>query len=166
MTEMSADRTVALIPPGEGPSYWVVGDHITLKVTGKDTNGAFSVVETITAPQIGPPPHVHSREDETFYVLEGTFEFLAGDRTITATAGTTVQGPKGIPHTFRNVGATTGKLLVIASPAGFENFVAEVGAPAKDAASPPPPPGPAEIEQLVTVCRKYGIEILGSPPAE
>jgi quercetin dioxygenase-like cupin family protein len=161
---MSEDRRITLVPPAEGKSYWVVGDHITIKLTGKETQGAFAVVETTTAPQIGPPPHVHSREDETWYVLEGTFEFLAGDRTITATSGTMVHGPKGIPHTFKNVGSTTGKLLVIASPAGFENFVAEVGAPATDAASPPPPPGPAEIEHLVTVARKYGMELLGPPP--
>jgi quercetin dioxygenase-like cupin family protein len=162
---MSEDRRALHVPPGEGNSYWVAGDFITLKVTGKDTQGAFAVAETTTAPQVGPPPHVHSREDETFYVLEGTFEFLAGDRTLTATVGAMVHGPRGIPHTFKNVGSTTGKLLVITTPAGFGEFVAEVGVPASDTSSPPPPPGPAEIEHLVAVARKYGIELLGPPPS-
>ena len=161
---MSDDRSALHVPPGEGNSYWVVGDFITIKVTGKDTQGAFAVVETTTPPQVGPPPHVHSREDETFYVLEGTFEFLTGNRTFTATAGAMVHGPRGIPHTFKNVGNTTGKLLVIATPAGFEEFIAEVGAPASDAASPPPPPSPAEIEHLAGVAHKYGLQLVGPPP--
>jgi quercetin dioxygenase-like cupin family protein len=159
-----SDRRALHVPPGQGKSYWVVGDFITIKVSGKDTQGAFAVVETTTAPQVGPPPHVHSREDETFYVLEGTFEFLAGDRTFTATAGATVHGPKGIPHTFKNVDNTTGKLLVIATPAGFDEFVAEVGLPANDAAAPPPPPSPADLEHLVGVARKYGLQLIAPPP--
>lgn len=163
---MSDDRRALHVPPGEGNSYWVVGDFITIKITGKDTQGAFAVVETTTAPQVGPPPHVHSREDETFYILEGTFEFLAGDRTFTATAGAMVHGPRGIPHTFKNVGDTTGKLLVIATPAGFEEFVAEVGAPGSDAGAPPPPPGPADIERLIAAGARHGIQLLGPPPPE
>jgi quercetin dioxygenase-like cupin family protein len=161
---MSDDRRALHVPPGEGNSYWVGGDFITIKVTGKDTQGALAVVETTTAPQLGPPLHVHSREDETFYVLEGTFQFLVGNRTFTATAGAMLHGPRGIPHTFKNVGNTTGKMVVIATPAGFEEFVAEVGAPASDATAPPPPPGPADIERLAGVARKYGMQLMGPPP--
>jgi quercetin dioxygenase-like cupin family protein len=147
------------VPAGAGDSYWVGGDFLTIKVAGKETQGAFSVVESVALPQGGPPPHVHTREDETFYVLEGTFEFLAGDRTITATAGSVVYGPRGIPHTFKNVGATNGRLLVVATPAGFEEFVAEVGTPAADASVPPPPPGPDALERLVRVAGKHGIHL-------
>jgi quercetin dioxygenase-like cupin family protein len=161
---MSDDRRALHIPSREGNSYWVMSDFISVKVTGKDTQGAFAVVEATIAPQVGPPPHVHSREDETFYVLEGTFEFRVGDRTIAATAGDIVYGPRGIPHAFKNVGTTTGKLLGVATPAGFEEFVAEVGVPASDPAALPPPPSPADIKHLVGVAGKYGMELVGPPP--
>ena len=65
-----------LLNPGEGDSFWVLGDLYTFKVTGKQTNGAFTVVDQVIQPQSGPPPHIHHREDEAFYVLAGRFSFL------------------------------------------------------------------------------------------
>jgi len=159
---MSETARAIHVPPGVGQSYWVARDYLTVKLSGRETGGAFSVIETLAGPQVGPPPHVHSREDETFYVLEGTFEFLAGDRTLTATAGAVVYGPRGVPHTFKNVGDTPGRLLVVAMPAGFEEFVAEVGTPAEDPATPPPPPDPAYFERLVRIAGKHGIALVGS----
>jgi quercetin dioxygenase-like cupin family protein len=161
----SEPRRTVLTSPGEGKSFWLAGDLVTFKATGADTLGAFLLVEATSPPQGGPPPHRHSREDEAFYILEGTFEFLAGDQTITATAGSFVSGPKGITHTFKNVGTTPGKfLLIVSPPEGFESFVKAAALPATDPSSPPPPPGPQELEQLVALAGQYGIEIFGPPP--
>ena len=149
------------IPPDEGETLWFVGDLITLKMVGEDTAGAFALAEEITPPQGGPPPHMHTREDEAFLVLEGELEFVVGDRTITASAGSVVYGPRGIAHTFRNVGPTPSRMVVLIMPAGFEKMVEEVGEPVIDPSSPPE--GPPDIERLAAVQRKYGVEM--PPPS-
>ena len=74
------------VAPGEGKALWVAGDLVTLKVVGEDTSGSFILGEEVTPPGGGPPPHVHRREDETFFVLEGEYEFLVGGRTVRAGA--------------------------------------------------------------------------------
>jgi quercetin dioxygenase-like cupin family protein len=150
------------IPPGEGESLWIVSELLTLKIVGADTSGAFAVLEEITPPQGGIPPHIHSREDETFYVLEGELEFRVSDRTILATAGSIIYGPRGILHTFKNVGTTPSRMLVLVTPAGLEKMFEEVGEQVTDPSSPPE--GPPDIDRLVAVNRKYGVEI--PPPPE
>jgi mannose-6-phosphate isomerase-like protein (cupin superfamily) len=161
---MAQDRQPTHLAWDEGRSFRLAGDLLTFKVTGAETMGAYAAAEVTVWPGGGPPPHIHHREDEAFYILEGEFEFLAGDRAVRATTGGFVHGPKGIPHTFKNVGATPGRMLVIASPAGFEEFVREAGEPTTDRATQPPGPGPAEIERLMHVSPKYGIELVGPPP--
>ena len=147
------------LAPGEGKALWVAGDLGTLKVTGEDTDGAIALAENVSLPGGGPPPHVHHREDETFCVLEGEYEFLVGELTIRASAGSVVYGPRNIPHTFKNVGSTSAKMLVFVTPAGVEEFFEEVGEEATDKSSPPPF-GQEEIERLLAVAPKYGIEML------
>src|SRR3954453_4257742 len=101
---MKATSRVKHILPKEGKDLWVAGELVTLKVVGADTDGAFVLLEEVTPSQGGPPPHIHHQEDEVFYVLEGELEFLVGDRTILATAGSAVYGPRDILHAFKNVG--------------------------------------------------------------
>lgn len=149
------------VAPGEGRSLWVAGDLITFKLVGEDTGGAFVLGENVSRPGGGPPPHIHHREDETFYVLRGEYEFLVGGRRIRAGAGSVVYGPKGIPHTFENVGTEPGRMLALVTPAGIEGFFEEVGEEATDASSPPRF-GPEEIERLLAAAPRYGIEML--PP--
>jgi quercetin dioxygenase-like cupin family protein len=160
---MEATDRAKHVSPGEGKTLWVAGELLTLKMVREDTDGAFTLLEEVTPPQGGPPPHMHSREDEAFYVLEGEFEFMVGDRVIPVTAGSVVYGPRGIQHAFKNVGAAPGRMLVLVMPAGLEKFFEEVGEPTTDPSSPPPF-GPAEIERLLAAAPKYGQEI--PPPPE
>lgn len=95
--ETTEGRGALHVPPGEGRSFWLLGELYTAKAVGEGTDGEFAFVEAITPPQAGPPPHIHHREDETFWVLEG--KFMVGDRTVRAPAGSFVHAPKGIPHT-------------------------------------------------------------------
>ena len=76
----------AYVPPDGGDSVWLAGIHITVKLTSEDTGGAYAMTEEITPPQGGAPPHTHSQEDETLYVLEGEVEFVLGEDTIPAGA--------------------------------------------------------------------------------
>ena len=95
-------------------------------------------------------------------MLEGELEFVVGERTLSASAGSVVYAPRGVLHGFRNVGTTHSRMAVIITPAGLEKFFEEVGEPVTDPSSPPE--RPPDIERLVAVARKYGMEI-PPPPA-
>ena len=145
------------VPPGEGRSIWITGDTLTFKAVGADTSGALMLLEGTISPQLGPPPHIHHREDEFYYVLEGEFEILNGDRTFIASAGSFVHIPRGTLHRFKNVGATPARMLVFFTPAGMENFFFEAGVPAQEGGTAPPL-GPEEIERTLAAAPKYGME--------
>jgi len=115
------------VAPGEGRALWVAGNLVTFKVLGEDTNGAYSLFEVESNPGGGPPPHIHHSEDEIFCVLEGEHEVSIGERTIRASAGSVVYGPRNVSHAYKNVGATSGKILGFVAPAGLEKFFEEVG---------------------------------------
>ena len=93
-----------ILQAGEGRSAWVVGDLYTVKAGGEDTGGAFALIEVLVPPQSGPPPHVHRREDEAFYVLEGEFEVHVDGNDLTAGPGSWVTLARGSLHHFKNVG--------------------------------------------------------------
>ena len=132
----------------------VVGSRVRIMLSGEQTGGAFTMVEDVTPPGGGPPPHIHSREDEGFVVLEGEIEILAGDRWVRGPPGTAAFAPRGVPHTYRNAGSTPSRMLVTISPAGFEKFFVEVD---RMSASGPPTP-----EKLIELGAKFGLEFL--PP--
>ena len=157
------EGSVTNVPPGGGRSFWIAGaELITLKATGEDTGGAYALWEMTAVSQGGPPPHIHHREDEVFYILEGEFEILLNEHTIKSGAGTFIHVPRGTLHTHSNVGTGPGKVLNLVTPAGFERFFQEVGEPATDPSSPPSHPGPVDIEKILATGRKYGTEY--SPP--
>src|SRR5215211_8185811 len=101
-----------IVRAGEGQAAWVVGDLYTVKASGEDTGGAFALIEVEVPPQSGPPPHIHRREDEAFYVLEGEFEVHVDDRRLAAGPGTWVTLARGSLHHFRNIGSGAAKMLI------------------------------------------------------
>lgn len=151
--------------PGQGPSYWFLGDLYTFKAIGEETGEAYALCEAIVQPQSGSPPHRHQREDEAFYVQSGEFEFHLDEQTIIATAGTFLHSPKGQQHQFTNISATPGTLLIWVTPAGFEKFVAEVGTAIAGPVTAAPPVSPADLEKIQAAAPQYGIEILPPPAA-
>ncbi len=138
-----------------GEPLFLLGEKISIKMTGSDTNGKYTIFETTTPVNGGPPLHMHHREDEWFYVLEGEFLFQVGDRQIRAATGAALFAPHDVPHTFLNVGTTPGRTLVVAEPAGLEMFFAQMAAACVDGL-----PDPAAI---LPVFEKYGLELLGPP---
>jgi len=137
----------------------VLGEIMDFKVTGEETAGSFCVIELTAYPHNGPSPHIHHREDESFYVLDGNFSFLLGDRTIEAGPGFFCRVPKGTVHRYDNVGTKPGKVLVILTPAGFEKFFAEIGKPVASLIGPTGPPDAESIAQLLAIAPKYGLEV-------
>jgi quercetin dioxygenase-like cupin family protein len=144
---------------GAGNSYWVLGDLYTFKVTGKETQGATTVIDQIIQPRSGPPPHIHHREDEAFYVLEGAFQFMCGDQRTTLQTGAFAYIPKGTLHTFKNISDKPGRLLVTITPAGLEDFFYKIGSPATNLNSPPPF-DPAVINKLMSIVNDYHMEVI------
>jgi quercetin dioxygenase-like cupin family protein len=127
----------------------VLGDLLTLLVSGKQTNGAFTVLSETSPPGGGTPLHTHHKEDEAMYVLEGEYEIECGDKRVRAGAGSFVFAPRDIPHKLTNVNSGSSRVLVFVSPAGFEGFWEEISQLA-------PPP---DIEKIMAIAKKYELEI-------
>jgi hypothetical protein len=109
------------------------------------------------------PLHVHHREDEAFWILEGELTFQVGDETIKASPGSFLYGPRDVPHRY-TVDSGPARMLFLLSPAGFEEFIYATSEPAKERTLLPPPEGPpseAEMEQMGALAHRYGCEILG-----
>ena len=143
----------------KGRTIAVVGDVYRFLATGDDTNGKYALFEALVGPGGGPPPHVHSREEEGFYILEGEITFLVGEERIVATAGVFANMPVGTPHSFKNESNRAAKMLISVAPAGLEKMFFEVGVPVAQGATTAAPPTKEEIEKLLAVAPRYGIEI-------
>ncbi len=145
-------------PNGTAPAVWGPGDLYNLLATGEETNNAFFQFEAIVPKGGGPPPHIHSREDESFYVVSGRLEILLGDSTYQAKAGDFVFVPRGTVHRFKNTGSSRAVQLVTFVPAGMEGYFREVFPSATDRMAAPPPITDALIQKLHEVAPKYGLE--------
>jgi quercetin dioxygenase-like cupin family protein len=146
-------------PPQQGRTVALVGDVYRFLATGEDTNGKYALIEALVSPGGGPPPHVHSREDEGFYILEGEITFTINGERVVAPAGMFANLPVGTPHSFKNEGDKRAKMLVSVAPAGLEKMFLEIGVPLAEGATTALPPTREDIEKLLAVAPKYGIEI-------
>ena len=136
--------------------FYFLGSPTSLRATAATTGGAFGLVEGHSmAPGFESPYHVHSNEDEAFYVLEGEIAFIVDGKWMVGGPGTYAFGPRNIPHGFKVVSDTPARLLLLASPGGFEGFVSELRQPE---------PAPPDMGVLAATAARYGIEILGALP--
>jgi quercetin dioxygenase-like cupin family protein len=143
----------------EGRTIAVVGDVYRFLATGEDTDGKYALFEAIVPPGGGPPPHVHSREEEGFYILEGEITFTIDGKPLVATAGMFANMPVGTPHSFKNESSRPAKMLISVAPAGLEKMFFEFGVPVPQGATTALPPTKEEIEKLLAIAPRYGIEI-------
>jgi quercetin dioxygenase-like cupin family protein len=147
-----------LIQAGEGRRLAIPGGLYTIKATGEDTGGTYALLEMVIPPQVGPPPHTHSREIESFYILEGSLSFWVSDRKLTGSAGCLVIAPPGQTHTFKNEGDEPARVLLLITPAGLEDFFQEVGVPIEAESALSKHFTPENLARLVTTAAKYGVE--------
>ena len=145
----------------EGSAIWFLNGLSFIRVSSDETGGSFALIEDVLPAGRDTPYHVHEREDETFYIIEGQATFLSEGQTIKATAGSTIFLPRKIPHGFR--ADTPGRMLILTTPGGFDRFVREVGVPAESLTLPPPTE--PDYARLTTIAARYGIGILGPLPA-
>lgn len=158
----STEPAPIVAKPGEGEALWAFGVLATVKASKESSGGAVSVIEHLAPQGAGSPLHIHRREDEWFYVIEGEVTFWVGGETIVAPAGSFVFGPKGIPHTFV-VSSESARFLLVAEPGGFDEFMRTVGAPAERLEIPPAATEPPDVAALKAVAAGFGIEIVGPP---
>ena len=144
------------VPSDGGKKVSILGIPMVIRIHGRDTGGVVSAVESHDVPNGGPPPHIHHREDETFQVLEGDYEFTVDGKSFVATKGTTIFAPRGIPHTYRYLGQAPGRLMCVITPAGFERFFEAIGALA--------PEQQQDIPRVITIAKEFGLELL--PPRQ
>jgi quercetin dioxygenase-like cupin family protein len=136
----------------------VVGDEVTIKISSRDTGGAFATFMDTTPPHAGPPLHRHAAQDEWWYILEGDYLFEVDGEEIHAGPGATVFAPRGSVHTFMNTGSTAARSLITVVPGGLDLFFEDLSAAAPIAASVA-----ANPELVAEIFRKHGLELLGPP---
>ena len=135
---MPDNTKIIHLGPAEGDAFPAVGDVYRVLASGRQTGDVYSISKIRVSRNNGPPSHIHSREDESFFVLEGEIEFQVGDEQITARPGTFIQGPRGI------------------------NFFKEFAQPVASFDSPAIPASKDEVDKLLAAAPKYGLQIL--PP--
>jgi quercetin dioxygenase-like cupin family protein len=161
-TDTSITPESIALGPEEGEALWFFGGLTTIKAAGEQTGGRVAVTENLAPRGAGSPLHVHHREDEWFYVIEGELTLWLDGETIVAPAGSFVYGPRGIPHTFL-VSSQEARFLLIVEPSGFEEFMRAVAEPAPRREIPPPPTEAPDLERLVALAASFGVDIIGPP---
>jgi len=159
---MPKDTQVIHLGPSEGDAFSAMGDVYRVLASGRQTGDVYALSEIRVSPNNGPPPHIHSREDECFFVLEGEIDSQVGDEKIKARPGTFIHGPRGIAHSFKNNTQLPGTHSGVCYPAGFENFFKEFARPIASFDSPAMPLTKDEVDKLLIAAPKHGLQIL--PP--
>ncbi|HJU33720.1 MAG TPA: quercetin 2,3-dioxygenase [Nitrososphaera sp.] len=154
-----SDTAGFVLPPSEGEKIWIVGDTLRLKATSAETGGAYTVIENISLPGSGPPPHLHENHDESMYVIDGEFEILLDAKKIRAVPGAFAYVPRGTVHRFRCIGDSPGKILIVFTPGGIEGFFREAGIPATNN-GPAPSVDAAEIARTTIAGKRYGLRVI------
>ena len=144
------------VPPDENlESVGLSGGLYTFLADGEDTFGQYALFDFVVPPNAGPPPHIHTQEDEAFYILDGELNVQVGNQVFTATAGDLITYSGEDLHAFRNLGTEPARVLVVAGPAGLENLFRQAGQPVEDISNIPPD----NIPKLLELAPEFGLEV-------
>jgi quercetin dioxygenase-like cupin family protein len=158
-TEHAAALKPVSVPSEAGEARRWFDALAVIRATAADTGGQMTIVEMTEPPGAQAPLHVHYREDEAFWILEGSATIEVGDTTIEANAGDYAFGPRDIPHRY-TVGPDGCRMLFICTPGGFENLVMAMSRPAESRTLPPPAEGPPDMEWVARIAAANGCELL------
>jgi quercetin dioxygenase-like cupin family protein len=164
MSESIAPVTSSVISgPDAQAAIWFLGALSQVRLSGEQTNGAFSLVDNINRRGNGSPVHIHDQADETLFVLDGELQVFVGKEKYTAGPGTVAVLPKRLRHAYV-VTSAIARFLTLHTPAGFEQFAAEVGEPAQALALAPQSAGLPGLAAVAETAARHGITILAPPP--
>ncbi len=152
-----ANQEIVIRRDGDGEVNQAFGLPRTFLIRSEDTAAALSQWVEGVPGGLGPPMHVHHREQELFRVLNGSFRFWCGEETFEIRSGDTVLIPSGAHHTFKNIGPDAGQLLITMTPGGLEKFFDEVEAQQLHPST--------DMPQIGALAAQYNLEFVGPPPA-
>lgn len=160
MTTATESLKATVVRSDEGEALWWFGGLAVIRATAAGTGGRMTIVEMTEPPNMEGPLHVHYREDEAFWVLEGSTTIQVGDEVIEAGPGDYVFGPRNVPHRY-TTGDAGCRLLLICTPGGFEDLVREMSEPAGARTLPPPMETEPDWERVAAVAESHGCKLLG-----
>ncbi|MGD0375645.1 MAG: cupin domain-containing protein [Streptosporangiaceae bacterium] len=164
---MNAQAKTAVLArgPGEGPATWALGSLFERLASPAETAGSFGLSLVTQPAGTAPPLHVHTREDEAFYLLDGNLTYSADGQPYRLSAGSFIYLPRGIPHTFRVTGSRPARFLALVTPGSLLTLYDEVGRPAEQRELPEPDEQllAADIGRWIETSPRYGLEVLGPP---
>lgn len=153
--QIPAAARAIVVGPNEGRTLTAFGDTIQVKLGREQTGGSLMVAMATIPPGGGPPSHRHLQEDEMALILEGQCEFFADGERIEAGPGSLIYTPRGVVHTFKNIGETVGRAWVITTPCGFEEFFGKCAVMFEETGG-----GPPDMSRLLNICAEHGIEFV------
>jgi quercetin dioxygenase-like cupin family protein len=165
--EAGGTGSVVVRGPGERPGTWVLGSLFERLASGEETGGGFALSLVTQPPGTATPVHVHTLEDEAFYLLDGTMTYSADGELHRLASGSFIYLPRGRPHAFRVTGEAPVRFLAIAG--ALMSLYDEAGRPAGDRELPPPDQEllMADVRRWLETAPRYGLQVVGPPiPAD
>lgn len=156
-----------LLAPQQGRALWHLGALLNFKAVMAETGGQYWALEGHADRHMAVPLHVHTQEDELWFVLEGEIAFFLGEATRVGGPGAFVYIPRGVAHTFQ-IRSATARWFGVGLGGRLDQWFFETGEPAPALTLPPPPAGPPSaeaVQAIVASLQAYGTDTLGPPPA-
>ena len=148
-----SDKSDAIVRRDAARVLYAFGEEVTILLDGKATGGKLTMWTEITPPGGGPPPHHHVNEGEAFHVLEGRVAFLSDGEWREVGPGGAAYMPRGVVHTFKNVGDQPSRMLLTATPSGFEKFFARCAEEFAKAGGP-------DMSRIIEIGIEHGIHFV------
>jgi len=147
---------------GKEALIWL-GELAIIHTTGKETDGRYAMIEVYVTKEGEAPWHVHHREDEGFYIINGEITVYMEDKVIKGMPGEFIFAPKDVPHKYTVDTPGHARVLMMFSPAGFEDFVRATSVKATSLIPPPPENINIDYEQVMKLAEQFGAEFVEPP---
>lgn len=155
--------STVIMTPENQKTVWVWGDIYKFLITSEETGGSYALWEEWANPGSGTPPHIHHKEHEVFYILEGEMTFFKDGQPVVAKAGTLVHVPSGVLHNYVNQTQNIVHMMVMVTPGGFEQLLLKISDPIVEGESAPPVT-PEKIEVLTRLAPVFHMEVVAPEP--
>ncbi len=161
-------RDVVVTTAGsKGRATWAMGALFERLVSAADSGGQLGASVVTQPAGAASPLHMHTREAEAWYVLDGELIYVAGEKTVRMQPGDFIYLPPNVPHAFRVTGAAPARFLALSLPGALLDLYDEIGAPAGTRRVPDGGVPAAEITRWGEISQRYGIHVVGPPiPAQ
>jgi mannose-6-phosphate isomerase-like protein (cupin superfamily) len=163
---VGSDDVVTVCLAGQGPATWAMGSLFERLVGSDRTGGSLGVSVVTQPPGLASPTHIHTREAEAWFVLDGSLTYKAGAELVDLAGGDFIYLPTDVPHAFRVTGKTTARYLALTIPGGLLDIYDEVGRPAHQRRLPDGGIPPADIQRWNELAPSFGLRVVGPPLAD